>query len=132
MVARKRATKQVAPPRGRKPTTKRRRTKFATMKCPIKGCTHWLSETPGTVPGVKRHVIALHGRTAYRKVQWPAIYTDRSGSTIAKAIRKRSTTKQVKTDDLAKLTIKELRDRAKAKGIPVSGKRKDELVSALS
>jgi hypothetical protein len=51
--------------------TARKRRKFAKMACPIKGCDH-MGGVPqtGTVPGVKRHVIAIHGATAYAKVKW--------------------------------------------------------------
>ena len=124
MAAKKSAARSRKTTRTRKP-----RRKFATMKCPIKGCTHWLADKPGTVPGVKRHVRALHADVNFDRIKWPATYDKPSGKSIASAIRKGTSPKREELEDLS---IGELRERAKAKGIKTSGLRKGELVSALS
>ena len=129
MVAKKKAAarRKSAPTRK---TTRRNKRAFAQMTCPIKGCTHWLSETPGTVPGVKRHVRAIHGYEAFDRVKWPPTYAESSGKAIALALRKSTSSKP--KSKLDSLTIVELRSRAKKKGIKITGLKKDELVEALS
>ena len=118
------------PPRKR-PTRRRRRDtrEFATMKCPVKGCTHWLATEPGTVPGVKRHVLAIHGQRAYNRIQWPPSFERPRGKRVAAALRAgRSLTEA----DLWEHSVVELRGIARQRGIPITGKNKEELVSALS
>jgi hypothetical protein len=105
------------------------RRKFATMTCPVKGCTHALASKPGTVPGVKRHVRAAHGDRAVSRIQWPPSFEQSAGQKVAAALRKGTS---VKAAELDQLSVQELRSKAKQKGIKTAGLKKKELVSALS
>lgn len=90
---------------------------YATMKCPVAGCDSKNGKPQeGSVPGIKRHVILVHGKTAFKNATFPAI---RKGSTR-------------QAPDLTAKKVDELRKMASKRGIDSTGLRKDDLVAALS
>jgi hypothetical protein len=125
----------------RKPVARRKnKSKYALTKCPVKGCTHMKGKPQeGTVPGVKRHVWAIHvlrdatiTEAQYEKLKFGDLYTKPAGKAVADSIKGSDGNGSGVPTDLASLPVPALRERAKAKGISVTGKRKDELVEALS
>lgn len=104
---------------------------YARMKCPIEGCTS-LRGGPqeGTVPGIKRHVLLVHGEKEFKKVEWPPIRTAKAAKEAAKAAHPAKGGKA--KDELATMPVAELRAIAKKKGVDPMGLRKAELIDALS
>jgi hypothetical protein len=130
--------------RTRRPAAKRKSvkatSKFRLIKCPIKGCTHMDGKPQeGTVPGVKRHVKAIHvlrdkeiTEAQYKKLDFGESKSKPAGKQIADSIKAPKKSASNGSGDLASLPVSALRERAKAKGIATAGKRKEELVAALS
>ena len=91
------------------------------MECPAPSCD---SETDGyrlrgSVPGMKRHVKAVHGMDAYRRIDWPDIYGRVSFDfPVAK-------------DSLTRKSINDLRKEAKRRGVSPLGKSRKALVIEL-
>jgi hypothetical protein len=90
------------------------RRKFASMDCPL-GCSK-----SGTVPGMKRHVKAAHGPIAYEATTWPDIH----GRAFWKS-------KYVEPGSVQTMSINELRQEAKRRGISSLGKSKKKLALEL-
>lgn len=55
--------------------------------CPVPGCSHFDGKPPATVPGMKRHVIAAHGREVLARIEWPSLYPKPKGAKIAEVLR---------------------------------------------
>jgi hypothetical protein len=65
---------------------------YAKMTCPVPGCSHWLATTEGSVPGVKRHVLAIHGRKVANGIVWPDIHPPLASTRIAEALMRSAET----------------------------------------
>lgn len=109
---------------------------FDEMTCPVRGrfakrlgveaCTSLRGKPQqGSVPGIKRHVLAVHGKAVYDEVVWPPL---RSGENAAK--EKQRTAKEM-AKRLSALPLADLRKKASRKGIDPNGKSKKALVEAL-
>ena len=100
---------------------------FATMECPAPSCD---SETDGyrmrgSVPGMKRHVKAVHGMDAYRRIEWPDVYGRvHVGDLFGERF-------QAREGSLALKSLNELRQEAKRRGVSPLGKSKKALVVEL-
>ena len=101
---------------------------FKRMVCPEQWCD---SETDGyrltaSVPGMKRHVKAVHGMDAYRRIEWPDIYGRvRVGDLFGERF-------QAREGSLALKSLNELRQEAKRRGVSPLGKSKKALYLELS
>jgi hypothetical protein len=80
----------------------------------------------GTVPGIKRHVLLVHGEKTFKKIEWPPIRSEEQAKADHPAKGKAH-----KEDKLADLTVAELRERARKQGVDPLGLRKAELIDAL-
>lgn len=101
---------------------------FDRITCPVTGCDTGPDgkAQEGTVPGIKRHARRLHPKE-YGNIEFPAIRT--SVTSEAEAVTKESTA----PDDLSKLTVPALQEKAKAANVEGYSKmKKPELVAALT
>ena len=103
--------------------------KYATMRCPV-GCLSkgGIGPMTATVPGMKRHVLRVHGRMFADAVTWPPLYVD-STSAAADWLR---ASKVHPPKPYEEMTVKELRAAAKRRGVPQFGKNKADFIEALT
>lgn len=110
---------------------------FDEMVCPVRGrfakrlgvesCTSLRGRPQeGSVPGIKRHVRAVHGKTVFDAVVWPPLRTGE----LADKERKRAAQEMAKR--FRAMPVAALRKQAARKGIEVDGKTKPALIEALT
>jgi hypothetical protein len=106
------------------------RSNYARMECPVTGCVSGRKGTPldGTIPGIKRHVLKVHGRLFYEAVIWPPLY--RTGTSPAGDMFLASLS--VPPKPFEEMNIHELRAAAKRRGIPQRDKNKADFIAALN
>jgi hypothetical protein len=106
------------------------RSNYARMECPVTGCMSARGGAPmeGTVPGIKRHVLRVHGRSFYDAATWPALYRN-SVSFWGDRVR---ASKLTPPKPFEEMNIHELRAAAKLRGIPQRDKNKPDFIAALN
>lgn len=102
---------------------------YARMKCPY-GCERKDPRRPAdwSIPGLKRHVRALHP-AALDLIVWPPLYAD-SASPGGDLIAQSLTLNPMKPFE--EMTVRELRAAAKRRGIPQFGKNRKDFIDALT
>lgn len=73
-------------PKGR---PKGQRQRYTTVDgCLIAGCTYFDNKPNPTIPGVKRHILAVHGQAAFDLVPWFAypLHPPEPGAGLIKAL----------------------------------------------
>ena len=95
---------------------------FAEMDCPVPGCDAGYAGAPkrGSVPGMKRHAMAVHGAASFEAASWPGVH----GQVRWKG-------KEPKPGSIAAMSLNQMRQEAKCRGISSLGKSKQELFSQL-
>lgn len=105
------------------------RSRYRTIDCPVHGCVWGRRGTPlhGTVPGIRRHVRAVHGDLLYGGVEWPSIYIwepSPGGMTMLLSSERGR-------DVLVAMSFRELRVKARERGVVQYGKSKAELIEGI-
>lgn len=94
------------------------------MECPALVCMSANGyRMSGSVPGVKRHVKAVHGLALYEETTWPDIHGEVHGTNLFAAPRPGS---------LFAMSINDLRREAKRRGVYPLGKSRKALAVELS